>query len=63
METNSWGLFTMDVTLIINLSWKKLGEEYEKLFSCFSKDTEKYITFLIPVEREVDPISKNKEEI
>ena len=32
---------------------KELAEEFEKQFTCSGENTEKYITFTVPVEKEV----------
>ena len=42
---------------------KELAEEFKKQFTCLGKDTEEYITFTVPVKREVTSIDKNGEEI
>ena len=42
---------------------KELAEEFKKQFTCLGKNTEKYITFTIPIEKEVTIIDKNREEI
>ena len=48
-----------DYHLII---WE-LAEEFKKQFPCLGGNTEKYITFTIPIEKEVTRIDKNGEEI
>ena len=40
---------------------KELAEEFTKQFTCFGKNTEKYIT--VPIEKEATKIYKNGEEI
>ena len=40
---------------------KKLEEELEKKFTCLGENTEKCITFSIPIENEVRGIDKNRE--
>ena len=42
---------------------KGLTEEFKKQLTCLGKNTEKYITFAVPVEKEVNRTDKNGEEI
>ena len=42
---------------------KKLAEKLEKQFICLGENTEKYITFTVPIEKEFIRINKNGEEI
>ena len=42
---------------------KALAEEFKKQFTCLGENTEKYITFTVPIEKEVTRIDKNGEEI
>ena len=42
---------------------KELGEEFKKQFTCLEKNTEKYITFTVPIEKEVTRIDENGEGI
>ena len=42
---------------------KELSEEFEKQFPCLGENTEKYITFTVPIEKAVTRIDKNGEEI
>ena len=42
---------------------KKLAKEFKKLFTCLGKNTEKYITFTVPIEKEVTRTDKNGEEV
>ena len=42
---------------------KKLAEEFKKQFTSLGENTEKYITFTVPIEKEVPRIDKNGEEI
>ena len=42
---------------------KDLAEEFKKQLSCLGENTEKYITFTVPIEKEVTRIDKNGEEI
>ena len=38
---------------------KESAEEFKKQFICLGENTEKYITFTVPVEKEVMRINKN----
>ena len=49
--------------MIIIFIIKKLAEELEKQFTCFGENTEKFITFTVPIEKEVTRIDKNGEEV
>ena len=42
---------------------KELAEEFLKKFTCLGENTEKYITFTVPIEKEVTRIDKNREEV
>ena len=42
---------------------KELAEEFKKQFTCLGENTEKYITFTVPIEKEVTRTDKNGEEI
>ena len=42
---------------------KELAEEFKKQFTCLGENTEKYITFTVPIEKEVTRIGKNGKEI
>ena len=42
---------------------KELAEEFKKQFTSLGKNTEKHITFTVPIEKEVTRIDKNGEEI
>ena len=42
---------------------EELAKEFKKHCACFGEDTEKYITFTVPIEKEVTRIVKNGEEI
>ena len=42
---------------------KELAEEFKKQFTCLGENTEKYITFTFPIEKDVPRIDKNGEEI
>ena len=42
---------------------KELAEEFKKQFACLGENTEKYITFTVPIQQEVTRIYKNGEEI
>ena len=42
---------------------KELAEEFKKQFTCLGENTEKYVTFTVPIEKEVTRIDKTGEEI
>ena len=42
---------------------KELAEEFKKQLTCAGENTKKYITFTVPIEKEVTKIDKNGEEI
>ena len=42
---------------------KELAEEFKNQFTCLGENTEKYIIFTVPIEKEVTRIDKNGEEI
>ena len=42
---------------------KELAEEFKKQFTCLGENTEKHITFKVPIEKGVPRIDKNGEEI
>ena len=42
---------------------KELAEEFTKKFTCLGENTEKYIIFTVPIQKEVTRIDKNGEEI
>ena len=42
---------------------KELANEYKKQFTCLGENNEKYITFTVPIEKEVTRIDKNGEKI
>ena len=42
---------------------KKSTEDFKKRFTCLGENTEKYLTFTVPIEQEVARINKNGEEI
>ena len=42
---------------------KKLAKEFKKQFTCLGENTEEYITFTVPMEKQVTRIDKNGEEI
>ena len=42
---------------------KELAEQFKKQFTCLDENIEKYITFTVPVEKEVKRIDKNGKEI
>ena len=41
----------------------ELAEEFKKQFTCLGENTEKHITFTVPIEKEVTRIDKNGEEV
>ena len=46
-----------------HLTIKELTEDFKKQFTCLGEKTEKYITFTVPVEKEVTRIDKNGKKI
>ena len=42
---------------------KELAEEFTKQCTCLGESTDKYITFTVPIEKEITRIDKNGEEI
>ena len=42
---------------------KESAEEFKKQFTCLGENTEKYMTFTVPIEKEVTRIGNNGEEI
>ena len=42
---------------------KELAGEFKNQFTCLGENTEKYVTFTVPIEKEVARIDKNGEEI
>ena len=42
---------------------KHLAEEFKKQFTCLEENTEKFITFTVPIEKEVTRIDENGTEI
>ena len=42
---------------------KELAEEFKKQFTCLGENTEKYITFTVPMDKEITRINKNGEKI
>ena len=42
---------------------KELEEEFKNQFTCLEENTEKYVTFTVPIEKEVTRIDKKGEEI
>ena len=41
---------------------KELAEEFKKQFTCLGENTKKYVTFTVPIEKEVTSIDKNGEK-
>ena len=42
---------------------KELVKDFERQFTCLEENTEKYITFSVPIEKEIARIDKNGKEI
>ena len=42
---------------------KELAEKFKQQFTCLGENTKKYITFAVPIEKEVTRTDKNGEEI
>ena len=42
---------------------KEIPEEFKRQFTCLGENTEKYITFTVPIEKEVTSINKNRKVI
>ena len=42
---------------------KELTEEFKKQFICLGENTKIYITFTVPIEKEVRRIDKNRKKI
>ena len=42
---------------------KELAEEFKKQVTCLGENTEKYITFIVPIEKKITRIDKYAEEI
>ena len=42
---------------------KELAEKFKKQFTYLGENTEKYITFIVPIEKEVTKIDKNGKEM
>ena len=42
---------------------KELAGQFKKQFTCLGENTEKYMTFTVPIEKEVERTDKNGEEI
>ena len=49
--------------IIYQFITKKLAQEFKKQFTCLGENTDKYITFMVPIEKEVTSIYKNGEKI
>ena len=41
---------------------KELAEEFEEQFNCLGENTEKYVTFSVPIKNEVTRINKKRKE-
>ena len=53
----------MDLTETIFSSSKKITEEFKKQFTCLERKTKKYITFTVPVEKEVTRTARRKKKL
>ena len=42
---------------------KELSEEFKKQFTCLGENTEKYITFTVPIKNKLQELKKNGEEV
>ena len=42
---------------------KEFAEKFKRQFTCLGENTEKYINFTVPIEKEVARIDKNREEV
>ena len=42
---------------------KNLAEELKKQFTCLGENTEKYMAFTVPIEKEAARIDKNGEQV
>ena len=42
---------------------KELAEEFEKQFTCLGENTEKCITFAVPIEKESQRIDRNEKVV
>ena len=47
----------------VNSIIKELAKEFKKQFTCLGENTDKYITFTVPIEKEVTRIDKNGKDI
>ena len=52
----------MDLMIIIFFI-KRLVEEFKKQFTCVGENTEKYIAFTVPIEKEVIKTDKMKKKL
>ena len=42
---------------------KQLAEKFKKQFTCLGENTEKFVIFKVPIEKEITRINKNGEDI
>ena len=42
---------------------KEFAEKFKRQFTCLGENTEKYINFTVPIEKEVTRIDKNREGV
>ena len=52
-------MFRNDSTYDYNFIIKELAEEFEGEFECLGENTEKYITFSVPIKKEITKKDKN----
>ena len=49
-------------TIIISFYYKKINKQVWGRFECLGKNTEKYKTFFVPIEKEITKIDRNVNE-
>ena len=62
MKIQKWVIFVNE-NLKININRKKWLSFYHKIVTCLRENTEKYITFTVPIEIEVTRIDKNEKKL
>ena len=62
-EAKSSILFHVGSNYCYHFIIKESAEELKKQLICLAENNEKYITFTVPIEKEVTRIDKNREEI
>ena len=55
---DGWCIYSAYLIII-----KELVEEFERQFTCLGENTERYITFSIPIKNEVRRINKKEEKV